>query len=478
MAHFDIVSEHTPQATPNALNERNPYLNGSYAPVHQEITARELDVIGEIPRDLSGVFVRNGPNPQDMPTGMHHWFDGDGMLHAIHIENGNATYRNRYIRTPELGQSQGSIFEPNSGHYRDTANTDIVCHNGELMALWYISGQPVRLDPVTLETIRSEDFGGALPGNVSAHSKVDPNTGEFIWFDYALYEPHYTYGVVDRSGTMRHITTIDLPGPRLPHDMAITENYSILMDLPIVFTDAGMKHKVWHIHQDEKLPTRFGVIPRHGDGSSIRWFTFPPCYIYHVVNAWEEGDEVVMMACRMVDNGLPMDPDLGPYAAMSNVLSLRANLWEWRMNMKTGAMQERQIDDTMAEFPVVNLGMTGRKSRYSYHGAIADVPLQAFDGLIKYDLERGTHQRHDFGPNRYGCEPAFAPRDGAKNDGARGEDDGYVISFVSDSVNGTSEALILDAQNVSDAPLARIQLPQRVPQGFHATWVTQAELSA
>ncbi|GLQ19454.1 carotenoid oxygenase family protein [Algimonas porphyrae] len=471
MPDLDIVADHEPPSAPNTLNARNPYLNGIYAPVHRELTVRNLDVIGEIPHDLSGVFVRNGPNPKEMPTGMHHWFDGDGMLHAIHIEDGRATYRNRYIRTSQMNRRDGGIFEPNPGTYRDTANTDIVCHNGELMALWYVSGQPVRLDPVTLETFRSENFGGKLPGNVSAHSKVDPNTGEFIWFDYALYEPHYTYGVVNGAGEMTHITRIDLPGPRLPHDMAITEHHSILMDLPVVFTEAGRKHKVWHIHQDETLPTRFGVIPRHGDGQSIRWFSFPPCYIYHVVNAWEEGDEIVLMACRMVDNGLSLDPELGPYAAMSNVLSLRAHLWEWRMNLKTGATKERQVDDSMAEFPVVNLGITGRQSRYSYHGAIADLPLQAFDGLLKYDLKRGTHERHDFGPNRYGCEPAFAPRlDGS------GEDDGYVISFVSDAVEGRSEALILDARNFSDEPLARIQLPQRVPQGFHATWVTPEEM--
>lgn len=464
---------HPAHADANPLNAKNPYLNGAYAPVHKEITATDLDVIGEIPRDLNGVFVRNGPNPQTMPEGMHHWFDGDGMLHALHFEDGDVTYRNRYTIGRDFNRRDGDIFSPNPGRYRDTANTDVVCHNGELMALWYVSGQPVRVDPITLETLRTETFGGKLPKNVSAHSKVDMQTGEFLWFDYALYEPYYTFGIVSPDNEMTHVTTIDLPGPRLPHDMAITENYAVLMDLPVVFTEEGLKNKVWHIHHDPKLMTRFGVIPRGADGSKIKWFEFPPCYIYHVVNAWEDGDEVVLLACRMVDNGLALDPELGPYASMVDVLSLRAHLWEWRMNMKTGEGRARQFDDTMAEFPVVNLGLTGRKTRYSYHGAIADVPVQAFEGLLKYDLDRGTHKRHNFEPGRYGCEPAFAPRDDAKS-----EDDGYVISFVSRADGSDSEALILDAQNFEAPPLARIKLPQRVPQGFHATWVGASEMKA
>ena len=265
----------------NNLNDLNPYVQGPYAPVANEITAETLDVIGEIPKDFSGAYFRNGPNPQLPPQDMHHWFDGDGMLHAIHFENGKASYRNRYVKSRDFGadNSKTGIFKPaaDAGQtvYKDTANTDIVCHNGELMALWYISGRPVRLNPDTLETIGEENFGGALPNNISAHSKVDLNTGEFLFFDYALYEPWYSFGVASPDNELVHFTKIELPGPRLPHDMAITENYAVLMDLPVIFTEQGMKNRVWHIHHDEKLPTRFGVLPRKGRGDEIKWFEFP-----------------------------------------------------------------------------------------------------------------------------------------------------------------------------------------------------------
>ena len=469
---------------PADLNALNPYLQGAYAPVEKEITAVELEVVGEIPKDFGGAYYRNGPNPFNSPSGMHHWFDGDGMLHAIHFENGKAEYRNRYVGSRDHNaEVSGSlakqgIFTPatdvgETTVYKDTANTDIVMHNGELLALWYISGQPVRLNPRTLETIRTETFNGALPKNVSAHSKVDIATGEFIFFDYELYEPRYSYGVVNAQNELTHFTEIDLPGPRLPHDMAITENYSIVMDLPVVFTDQGLKHRVWSIHNDESLPTRFGVIPRHGKGEQIKWFEFPGCYIYHVVNAWEEGDNVVMYCCKMIDNGRAMPKEYGAYAPMVDVLALRAVLTKWTMNMKTGATKEELIDDSVSEFPTVNLDRVGTKTRYSYHASIPDTATQVFDGILKYDLESGAFQRHQFGGQWFGSEPAFAPRFNAVD-----EDDGYVVSFVTDGESGASKALILNAQNISDAPIAEVKIPQRIPLGFHGTWANLREFTA
>ena len=464
----------------NPLNALSPYLHGAHGPIRRETDALDLKVTGEIPRDFAGAYYRNGPDARTDPTGLHHWFDGDGMIHAVHFEDGRARYRNRYIRTNDFeaevrGESpRPGIFEraANAGltRYKDTANTDVVMHNGELMALWYVSGQPVRLDANTLETLRTEDFGGQLPKNVSAHSKVDLSTGEFHFFDYDLYDPFYSYGVVDGNNRLSHFTRIALPGPRLPHDMAITQNHVVFMDLPVVFTEAGRRNRIWSIHHDESLPTRFGVLPRHGDGQDVRWFEFPGCYIYHVVNAWEAGDEIHLYCCKMVPNGRDMPRQFGAYAPMVNVLALRAVLTRWTMNLKTGATSETQIDDQISEFPVVNLGHTGRKSQYSYHVSIPDTDVQVYDGLIKYDLETGTSTRHDFGRGVFGSEPAFAPRLDA-----RSEDDGYLITFVTHGESGDSRALVIDAQNMSAPPLAEVHIPQRVPLGFHGTWANARE---
>lgn len=462
------------------LNQLNPYLQGAYEPVAQETTALDLQVIGEIPKDLWGCFYRNGPNPAKAPEGLHHWFDGDGMVHALYIENGKAEYRNRFVKTRDHvadlngGSSAGGVLYPSTRSdphstrgervYKDTANTDVVVHNGQLMALWYISGEPVRMDLRTLETLGGETFGGKLPRHVSAHSKVDPKTGEFVFFDYSLYEPWMTFGTVSAKNELTHFERVELPGPRLPHDMGLTENYVILHDLPVIFTESGLRNSRWNI-QFADQPARFGVVPRKGRGDQIRWFETDSCYIYHVVNSWEDGDEVVMTACMMVPNGYPLNSEYGPYAPMVNVLALNAVPVEWRMNMITGEVKKRQLDDRIGEFPVVNLDYATRPTRWSYHVAMSMTELQSFKGLIKYDLLSGAAQTYDYAPGLFGSEPAFAPRMDAK-----AEDDGYVIAFATDVNTGKSEVQIIDAMNFEAGPVARILLPARVPAGFHGTW--------
>lgn len=463
--------------TDSHLNAMNPYINGLYAPVREEISKSDLQVVGEIPRTLRGAYFRNGPNPMTPPSAMHHWFDGDGMLHGVWFENGRARYANRYVRTPDFeaeiegADAMPGIFSPSRAVegrrtvYKDTANTDVIVHNGRLLALWYISGQPVSVDIETLETIGVEDFGAHLPKNVSAHSKTDPKTGELVFFDYALYEPKMSFGTVSADNRLVSFQEIELPGPRLPHDMGLTENYVILHDLPVVFTDSAIRNRMWQIKVADQ-PTRFGVVPRRGDltgNSAVKWFEFPTCYIYHVINCWEEGDDVVMAACKMVPNGF--EPDLasyGPYAPMVTVLALRAQPFIWRMNMKTGKGVETQLDDALSEFPVVNLDKSTRKTRWSYHVVMDDHALQQFSALRKYDLSTGAYEQHDFGPGVFGSEPAFAPTSDR-------EDDGFVVTITTD-LAGRSEARIIDPANFTGPPLARVQLPQRVPAGFHATW--------
>lgn len=472
-----------PTESTGGLNALNPYLQGIYAPVSVETTARDMPVIGQIPRDLHGSYVRNGPNPAAEPTGMHHWFDGDGMLHAIYFENGKAEYRNRFVGSPDnradLKGSCGApgVFEPaavarGEKVYKDTANTDVVFHNGQLMALWYISGTPVRVDPRTLETIGEETFGGRLPRHVSAHSKVDAATGEFVFFDYGLYEPWISFGTVDRNNVLTHFRKIDVPGPRLPHDMGLTENYVILHDLPVVFTENGLRRRMWQIEFRDQ-PARFGVVSRRDPNAPVRWFETDPCYIYHVVNSWEEGDEVVMHACKWAENGFKPNTQFGPYGGMVVVLNLHAVPVEWRMNMRTGQIRQRQLDDRLGEFPVVNLDRFGQPTRYSYNVSIVRHELQRFDGLRKYDLQTGAAQSYCYAPGVFGSEAAFAPRIGAKD-----EDDGYVVVFVTDENSMRSEAQILDAKNFSDGPVARVLLPTRVPAGFHGTWVRGDQMAS
>jgi carotenoid cleavage dioxygenase len=455
----------------------NPYLSGPYAPAREEVTVEAFAVRGEVPGDLNGVYVRNGPNPQHHPRGRYHWFDGDGMVHAVHFCDGKVTYRNRWIRTDGF-EREGAAGEPlwrgilepwrdNPANEpeKDTANTDVLFHNDRLLALWYRAGKPYALDPLTLETIGAEDFGGTLRCEVSAHAKVDERTRELCFFDYGVKPPYMRYGVVGPDGGVRHFVPIDLPGPRLPHDMAITERYSILMDLPLVNDPEAARAGRFKLSFDRSMPSRFGVIPRYGSPAELRWFEADPCFIYHTVNAREEGDEIVLDVCRVKQPEPRSDLD-GPLAQMLSYLRLDANLHRYRFDLRSGRCSEQALDDDNSEFPSINQGLVGRRSRYAYNMHISPEKTLLFDGLMKYDVDQGAAETHWFGDGRWGSEAPFAPRPDAM-----GEDDGYLVSYVYDEREGRSEVEVLDAADVAAGPLCAIELPVRVPLGFHATWV-------
>lgn len=466
----------------------NPYLMGPYAPVDEEIEASELEVIGEIPPDLEGLYVRNGPNPRFKTEGRYHWFDGDGMLHAIHLENGSASYRNRWIRTQGLrgelaagkamweGIAEPRDRNPDDGsrlRLKDTANTDIMFHNGNLVALWYLAGAPYRVDPLSLETRGTEEWNGTRASCVSAHAKVDPRTGEFVYFDYGPTPPYMSYGVVSRDGVVKHHTPIDIPDARMPHDMAITENYSILMDLPLVVDAAAARAGRHQLAFMADTPARFGVIPRHGGGDQVRWFDAEPCYIYHSINAYEAGDEIVLDVCRFRVPGPPAIELTGPLASILNYLRLDAYVHRYRFNLVTGATAEEALDDRNTEFPMIHPERFGERNRYAWNVTINTDVTMYFDGLVRYDLETGAEQRYGFGAGRFGSEAPVAPRPGTT-----AEDDGYLLSFVYDAATDRSELVILDAADLAAGPIGRVLLPVRVPNGFHSCWVPAEELAA
>ncbi len=451
----------------------NPYLDGNFAPVHKEITTDTLKVIGELPSDLSGMFVRNGPNPQWKPIGKYHWFDGDGMLHGVRINNGKATYRNRYVRTRgweiehEAGKALWSgILEPSQkdnpdNFYKNTANTALIWHAGQFLALWE-GGAPHVIKVPDLDTIGEYTYNGKLASAFTAHPKVDPVTGEMMFFGYSFAPPYLQYSVVSASGELLRTVPIDLPMGVMMHDFAITENYTIFMDLPLTFSPQRAQRGEPTMMFERDRPSRFGIVPRHGDNSNIRWFQSPACFVFHTLNAYEEGDEVVLIACRMNSTTMfasPQDTHADPQANIPR-------LHQWRFNLTTGAVREEMLDDVPTEFPRVNENFLGRPTRYGYANKIGE-------GLIKYDFSNGKSQTHNFGRGRDGGEAVFAPSPDATS-----EDEGWLITFVHDTREDISELVVVNAQDVNAEPVARVLIPQRVPYGFHGAWVSEEQLGA
>ncbi len=469
----------------NIQSEGNPVLEGGYAPVDREIEATDLEVIGEVPTDLDGVYARNGSNQRWQPPGRYHIFDGDGMLHAATIKDGKVTYRNRWTRTKgfEMEERAGKSIWPGlmdmpdrslqpvwgSDHWlKDNANTAVVPYQGKLLTTFYQCGEPYLVNAATLETEGPIDLSALNIRQVMAHSRSDLKTGEFIFFDYDTKPPYMTYGVLGADGGLKNFTEVDLPGARLPHDMAITENYSILHDLPLFWDPVLMQRDVHKVTFYPDIPSRFGIIPRYGSNADIKWFEASPTYIYHVINAWEEGDEVIMEAC-LINTPAPSEKELrgGPLQSAIAWSRLDPYYYRWRFNMKTGTTKEEQMDDRYTEFPMINMNYQGFKSRYSYHVDIAQGEMLRMSGIVKYDTETGRKDVWEYGKNVYASEAPFAPRINSQ-----GEDDGYVTTFVQDMNKGGESALhIFDATSISQGPIAQVKIPQRIPQGFHACWM-------
>lgn len=467
-------------------NSHGPMLTGVFAPVLSEECLTDLPVEGKIPNDLNGVYLRNGPNPRFKPKGSYHPFDGDGMIHSAHFENGKLTYRNKWIRTDgwlendRQGQeSHWGIMNSLKGRkdrpMADAANTDVTGHAGNAVATWYLAGKSYFLDPVTLDTIGSKDYSRSPGQGMSAHPKVDEVTGEMMFFDYFDYAPFMAYGVIDKEGKLIHHVPIVLPGNRLPHDMGITQNYSILHDLPVYHDEDALAAGRHKIRFNSSMNSRFGVIPRYGKSEEIKWFEFTPCFLYHVINCWEEGDEVVMTACRFMPtkdtNG---EIDEIKTAKMIANLGMEARLWRYRMNVKSGECREECLNaDYNCEFPSYDTQLTGMHSQYAYLVDHNPKTLH-WTGLRKFNTDTGESlgSWSDGPAHCWYSEPWFAPADNQAS-----EDHGYVICFMWNDKLQIQELQIFDAQNISRGPVARVSLPHAIPVGFHACWMKPTQIN-
>ena len=484
---MQVVSEPVVKTTLQPSN--HPYLSGPWTPLHEEVTVDELELIeGEVPADIDGIYLRNTENPVHQPLGRYHPFDGDAMIHQVSIQNGKVSYRNRFVRSHCFDAEQianqslwGGLMDPSGtslregfgahGGLKDTGSTDIIVHAGVAYATFYQCGEAWMMDPVTLENLGKAPWG-PLDG-VSAHPKVDEETGELMFFNYGVHAPYMHYGVIDRTGRRTHYVPIPLKGPRLPHDMAITKNWSILNDMPL-YWDAELLKRDIHaarLHQGE--PTRFALIPRHGQPEDIRWFEAAPTYVLHWTNAWEQGDEVILEGYHQAK---PMpDPleEAGEYSHMMAYVdehSFESRLHRWRFNLKTGECHEERLADRIVEFGMINPNYAMKPSRYVW-STTTRPGWFLFNGYARQDTHTGEEQVLQLPDGVYASESPVVPRKGAKS-----EDDAYLVTFLIDENTGTSEFAILDASNVAKGPIARLALPHKISSGVHSTWVERERL--
>ncbi len=431
------------------------HLRGNWAPVQDELTVSDLEVEGEIPRELNGIYIRNGMNPRSGWS--DHWFFGTGMVHGVELSDGKASYRNRFVKTPYYDKNM-DIFTAMADPKASPANTNIFRHAGRILT-FEEAHVPWEIDR-KLETVGAVDFDGKLSSAFTAHPRICPETGEMLAFGYSpMQAPHLTYYRIDPQGNLVQAEPIEIPRPVMMHDWNVTRNHVVFMDMPIVFAleEGGFSFK-------EECGARLGVMPRNGNNADVRWFEIAPCYVFHPLNSYEEGDKIVLHVCRQphaMKGGLQ---DIG------SLDDTTARLWKWTIDLTAATVKEEQYDDAPGDFPRVDDRRVGLKARYGY--TLGLVPMTAspnYDRWIyKYDLETGKRERHDLGDNVHGGEPQFAPRSPDA-----GEDDGWILSIVHDENDNRSSMVILNAQDIESAPVARVKLPQRVPYGAHGNWLAE-----
>jgi 8'-apo-carotenoid 13,14-cleaving dioxygenase len=443
----------------------HPYLSGIHAPMDAELTIDNLHVTGTIPAELDGRYIRIGPNPVAKPNpASYHWFTGDGMVHGVKLQGGKALwYRNRWIKSRAVSAKLGlpEAPGPRSGP-SDTVNTNVAHHAGETWALVEAGTCPVRINE-ELETIAYDPFGGTLKGSFSAHPHLDPATGEWHAICYeGTNQTAIRHVVVNAQGKVireEPITVQD--GPSI-HDCMITQNFVIIMDLPVTFSmKTLLAGHAFPYAWNPSHKARIGLLPRAGNNDDIIWCDIDPCYVFHPCNAFEtEDDKIIMDVCA--HDSMFAESTQGPD-------SQRVPFERWTIDPQARRVERRVVDKDSQEFPRPNETRIGKSYRYAYTMALPD----GFDAaspnhckLYKHDLVSGTRAVHDFGSGRIPGEFVFVPKAGATV-----EDDGWLMGYVVSMDNQTTDLVIIDATNFSGEAQAVVHIPHRIPPGFHGNWV-------
>jgi carotenoid cleavage dioxygenase-like enzyme len=457
------------------------FLHGSFAPVAEEITAFDLPVTGQVPAQLTGRYLRNGPNPLNLDDPNYHWFIGSGMVHGVRLRDGKAEwYRNRWVRSKDVSER---LHEPWPGgpvheNFDFAANTHIIVSGGRTLATVEAGALPYELS-YELDTLGSCDFGGSLPGGFAAHTKLDPRSGELHAIAYFWAWNYLQHMVIDQAGTVVRTTNIPVADGPMCHDFALTEKYVVIYNLPVTFSldavSAGAKMPyVWNPRHQPLV----GLLPRDsrrqaggeagGDADGIRWIEIDPCWVFHTLNAYDDDGKVVVDLCEY--------PAFDVARFWSDTTPVTPS--RWTIDPAAGKVRKQSLDDRTQEFPRVDERVVSRRHRYGYGVAIGEVGRAAFtmrgdfadqafsNAIFKHDLVAGTAQVREFGRDAAVGEAVFAP---SAPDCA--EDDGFVLAYAHNPERGAADLVILAAQDFTGEPIARIHLPARIPLGFHGSWL-------
>lgn len=408
----------------------------------------------------------------------HFSFDGDGMIHAIYLAEGKAHYRNRYVETsgllrerragkalyssvlnPKPIEPEWALPEDGPVARKNSASMHIISHAGKYLALF--EGHPAYEITAQLNTVGEwKPADAKQPLSVCAHTRKDPETGDLWLVNYGLVPPYLTIHCVNNQGAVTKSITIDKSYSSMVHDFVLTKQYIIIFDCPVVFDLKRALSGKSVIQWQPELEVRIGIISR--DGEEIRWFNTAPFFVFHFVNACESEHEIIVDYVRHEHGDF--------FSGNSNIQKPSPKLYRTIINLNTGIVSHILLEDRIVEFPCINENYHAKSYQYSY--ALTSTVNQDMNAIIKFDVIQQRSYIHEFAQPIQLSEAVFAPRKNAQT-----EDDGYLLLFVCHMVSMHSEFVIFDAKNITQPPLARVQLPDRVPRGFHGSWIPMENLT-
>jgi carotenoid cleavage dioxygenase len=471
-----------------------PGFAGRFAPVRLEGEIRGLEVIqGEVPESLSGTFYRVGADPAWPPVVPDDfYFNADGMVAMFRFENGHVDFRSRYVRTPRFlaeRAARRSLFgayrnpytdDPSvAGISRGLANTNVYWHAGRLLASKEDSA-PIQIDPDTLETAGEWTWEGDLASQTAtAHPKIDPRTGELVFFGYAAKgetTPDIAYYEADRNGRIIHEAWFQAPYSSMIHDWAVTEHFVVFPIIPLTSDlerlKAGGPYYVWDGSKDVYL----GVVPRRG--SDVRWYRGTNRFASHIMNAFDDGRYVHIDTPVGRKSAFPWFPDIT--GAPFDPEKTKGYLSRWTIDtmVETSGFTQRRLTDCSGEFPRTDDRWATRGYRFGVIN-LTDVPGQTpadgmpgFRWLASIDLATQAMKRRFAGDDSTVQEAIFVPPHPAAPHG-----DGYVMQLVDRHALARTDLLILDARQIDGQPVATVKIPIRMPGGLHGNWVPAEQLA-
>ena len=454
----------------------DPMLLG-WRSVHADRLQCEARIEGRLPAELRGTFYRNGPAVfQRFGIRYQHWFDGDGMVQAFRFDGHGVAHRARVLTTPKLAREtsagrrlfsgfgtpvDGSV-PPVRPDDLNVANTSLLEHHGELLALWE-GGSASVIDRDTLSWRGFKVWGESLGGlPFTAHPKTEADGT--LWAFGCSFAPGRLLVLYHMAadGTVRKVLPIDVGPLGMVHDFVVTARHLVIVIPPLVFEPISRGEPMldgfaWR----PELGSRVLVVEK-GDFDARRWYQLPAGFGFHHGNGWEDAGGTIRFDLCVARDATLMTETMR--VVMRGEVKRPAPQLYTRFTLRPDGRAEVEGTDEEAEFPRIAPSMTGRRNRYLY---TVGAPSRESIGwrmrqVTKRDHEAGISDSFDYGPGVIAEEHVFVPRHVP-----RSEDDGWLVGPYLDYVQGSSGIAVFDARSVADGPVARARLDYPLPLALH-----------